>query len=153
MHDDHDDHGHDDLDEDILATHYHSQKDRVFLRGIVGGRALHGEERIAAWRAHRQRWAELSELAELSPLSPMVELEPVPELAELAELADLAELAPWALAEKLRPSAPTMTPGEVQSLYYRVRGAYSETRMFDDGQHGDGQANDIAMLREALTEK
>ena len=43
MHDDHDDHSHDDLDEDILATHYHSQKDRVFLRGIVGEYNLDAE--------------------------------------------------------------------------------------------------------------
>jgi mannose-6-phosphate isomerase-like protein (cupin superfamily) len=57
MHDDHDhddhDHYHPDdgpsqsvdagIDEDILATHYHSKKDRVFLRGIVGDYNLGAE--------------------------------------------------------------------------------------------------------------
>ena len=28
------------------------------------------------------------------------------------------------------------------TLYYRVQGPYTEATMYDDGQHGDGAAND-----------
>jgi mannose-6-phosphate isomerase-like protein (cupin superfamily) len=43
MHDDHEDHSHAHDDEDILATYYHSNKERVFVRGIQGEYNL-GEE-------------------------------------------------------------------------------------------------------------
>ncbi len=74
--------------------------------------------------------------------------------AYLAAHSDLVKVAPTLTNLAHAPASPgpqqpvwvtvavSGATATTVTLYYRTRGPFTETPMFDDGQHGDGQAND-----------